>query len=84
MSTKIKSALSYLADRLSENSTWRGLILFATGIGITVEPELAAKITAVGLGVVGVVNILRQGAPTKSQVAVALATKADKPVDVKP
>ena len=78
MSEKLKAALSYLADRLSENSTWRGLILFATGIGITVQPELAAKITAVGLGVVGVVNILRTGAPTKTEVAQALETKADK------
>jgi hypothetical protein len=80
MSAKLKAALSYLADRLSENSTWRGLILFATGIGITVEPALAAKITAVGLGIVGVINILRQGAPSKSQVAAALESKADKPL----
>ena len=78
MNEKLKNALSYLADRLSESSTWRGLVLFATGIGITVEPELATKITAVGLGIVGVVNILRTGAPTKTEVAKALETKADK------
>jgi hypothetical protein len=80
MNEKLKKALSYLADRLSENSTWRGLILFATGIGITIEPEMATKITAVGLGIIGVINILRQGAPTKAQVQQALETKVDKPL----
>lgn len=75
----MKQAFNYILDRLSENSTWRGLVLFCTGVGITVQPELAAKITAVGLGIVGVINILRKGAPTRDEVAEALETKQDKP-----
>ena len=74
----IKAALNWLLDRLSENSTWRGIILTATGLGISLKPDQAAKITAVGLGIVGVINILRQGSPTKSEVAEALASKQDK------
>jgi hypothetical protein len=78
MNDKLKSALSYLLDRLSENSTWRGIVLGLTGIGIAISPDQAAKITAIGLGIVGVINILRQGSPTKAQVSDALSTKLDK------
>lgn len=80
MNEKLKSALSWIVDRLSENSTWRGIILTLTGLGIAVSPEQAVKITALGLGIVGVINILRQGAPTKTEVAKALETKVDKPL----
>lgn len=78
MTEKVTQAFNYILDRLGENSTWRGLILFVTGIGITLKPEQAAKITAIGLGVVGIINMFRQGSPTKDQVADALATKQDK------
>lgn len=79
MTEQMKNALSWIIDRLSENSTWRGIILALTGIGITIEPQLAAKITAAGLMIVGAINIFRQGAPTKAQVKEALDSKVDKP-----
>jgi len=50
-----------ILDRLSENSTWRGLILLATAAGVHLEPELQNQIVAAGLGLVGVINILRKG-----------------------
>ena len=59
----------WLLARLSENSTWRGLILFATAasalFGSKVserlgQPEVQAQIVAVGLGLVGVINIFRK------------------------
>jgi len=78
MNDKLKAAFNFILDRLSESSTWRGIILTLTGVGIVIEPGLAMKITAVGLGLVGVINIFRQGAPTKGEVAQALETKADK------
>ena len=78
MSTKLKSALNWILDRLAENSTWRGIILTLTGVGIALDPEQMAKITAIGLGIVGVINIIRKAAPTKVEVAEALATKQDK------
>ncbi len=79
MNAKLKAALTWILDRLSESSTWRGIVLTLTGVGIALSPEQAAKITATGLGIVGVINIFRQGNPTKSQVTDALATKQDKP-----
>lgn len=84
MSTKMQTAMDWLIARLSENSTWRGILMTATGLGIYIEPSKAAAITAGGLAAVGLINVFRQGAPTKTEVADALATKADKPVDAKP
>ena len=53
-------AFFYLLDRLSENSTWRGLILVATALGVRMEPELQNQIVATGLSLVGVINVLRK------------------------
>ena len=50
-----------ILDKLSENSTWRGLILLATAAGVNLEPELQNQIVAAGLGLVGLINILRKG-----------------------
>ena len=48
-------------EKLSENSTWRGLILLATAAGVHLEPELQNQIVAAGLGLVGLINVVRKG-----------------------
>ena len=50
-----------ILDSLSQNSTWRGLILLATAAGVHLEPELQNQIVATGLGLVGLINVLRKG-----------------------
>lgn len=50
----------YIVDRLSENSTWRGLIFVATAIGLKLDPEQGAAIVAAGLSVVGAINVFRK------------------------
>lgn len=50
-----------ILDKLSENSTWRGLILLATAAGVNLEPELQTQIVATGLGLVGLINVIRKG-----------------------
>ena len=50
-----------ILDKLSENSTWRGLILLATAAGVNMEPELQNQIVAAGLGLVGLINVIRKG-----------------------
>ena len=54
-------AIYFALDRLSENSTWRGLILVAVALGVKIEPELQNQIIAAGLGLVGTINIFRKG-----------------------
>ena len=44
-------------DRLSEPSTWRGLVALATGLGIAITPEMAAAITAFGISLIGLVGM---------------------------
>jgi len=52
--------MNYIIDRLAENSTWRGLILVTTALGVQLSPELASAIVAAGLGLVGLINVLRK------------------------
>lgn len=49
-----------ILEKLSENSTWRGLILVATAAGVHLEPELQNQIVAAGLSLVGIINVLRK------------------------
>ena len=50
----------YLIDRLQEPSTWRGIILFITGFGVTLSPETATHIIAAGVGTAGLVGVLTE------------------------
>lgn len=78
MSDKVKSALNYILGRLGENSTYRGLFMFFGGVGLAIPDATAQKVTAACMMIVGAINVFREGAPTKSQVAEALSTKQDK------
>jgi len=53
--------VNILLQRLSENSTWRGLILIATAVGVKIEPELQEAILVAGLSLVGLINVIRKG-----------------------
>jgi hypothetical protein len=57
----MKKTINTLLAKLSENSTWRGMILVATAIGVKIEPELQEAILVAGLGLVGLINIIRKG-----------------------
>lgn len=52
--------MQYLIDRLAEQSTWRGLILLATSLGLVLSPEQQAAIIALGLAAVGSINVFRK------------------------
>jgi hypothetical protein len=43
--------------RLTQESTWRGIILALTAFGIQIAPELIESIIVVGLALVGMINI---------------------------
>ncbi len=53
----MKNLLNTLLEKLSENSTWRGIILIATAVGVKIEPELQESIIVAGLGLVGLINV---------------------------
>ena len=57
----MKNIIDLVLKRLGENSTWRGLILVATALGLKLDPELQNQILAAGLGIIGLINVIRKG-----------------------
>ena len=52
--------MNYLLDRLREDSTWRGILMLLTAAGVSLDPSQANAIIAVGLSLVGLINVLRK------------------------
>lgn len=54
----MKQAYSYLLERFSEASTWRGIIVGLTGVGVGISPDLATGIVSAGMSLAGLVGIV--------------------------
>lgn len=52
---------TYILERAKEPSTWRGILLFLTAMGVPIAPELANNIVTVGLGLAGIVGMVTRG-----------------------
>lgn len=52
--------MKYLIDRLSEPSTWRGIISLLTLAGIKFAPEQAESVVTAGISVYSAINIFRK------------------------
>lgn len=48
---------AYILARAKEPSTWRGIILMLTAIGVPIAPAMADAIVSVGLAVAGLIGI---------------------------
>jgi hypothetical protein len=46
----------YILDRAKEPSTWRGLVLVLTALGVPLAPAMSDAIIAVGLAVAGLIG----------------------------
>lgn len=58
--------MNYFLERLKEPSSWRGLVMLATSIGLVISPEMGTAIVALGTGIAGVIGMT---APNKIKVA---------------
>lgn len=47
----------YVLARLKEPSTWRGLVLVLTSIGLGISPQQAEAIVAAGLAIAGLIGV---------------------------
>ena len=47
----------WLMNRMTEGSTWRGLVMLLTALGISLSPEQAAAIIACGMSVSGLLGV---------------------------
>jgi hypothetical protein len=46
-----------LLQRMQEPSTWRGLVMIVTSLGIAINPALIAPLIAAGTGIAGLVGV---------------------------
>jgi hypothetical protein len=61
--SRTRDIVAMIAKLASQPSTWRGAIMFASGLGIAFEPTLTAHISAVGMALAGLVGMLVDDAP---------------------
>lgn len=52
----------YILNRAKESSTWRGIILILTSVGVVIDPALADAIVAAGVGLAGIVGVVTSDA----------------------
>ena len=52
------NVIKWAADRLKAASTWRGLTMLLTALGISVKPDLMEQIIVAGTGVAGLIGIV--------------------------
>ena len=48
----------YILNRLTERSTWLGVIALATASGATIEAAIAEQIIAAGMAVAGLIGVV--------------------------
>lgn len=48
----------YIINRAKEASTWRGIILLLTAVGVPIAPAMADAIVSIGLALAGAVGVL--------------------------
>lgn len=53
----MKNLFKLIVNQLRQPSTWRGIVMAMTSIGIAVRPELMEQIVIAGTGVAGVIGI---------------------------
>lgn len=52
--------VQFLLDRLKEPSTWKGLTVVLTGLGIGISPDQAAAVASVGAAAFGLIEVFRK------------------------
>lgn len=57
--------IDFFAARLKEPTTWGGLIVILTGIGVHLSPEMSNAIISTGVAVGGLLMILLKEAGSK-------------------
>lgn len=56
--TPAQGMFKFILNRLTERTTWAGLVAIGTACGATIEPALSEQIIAVGLAVAGLIGVV--------------------------
>lgn len=57
------AVLRFVLARLREASTYRGLMLILTGLGVALRPEVAEAVMACGVALAGLAGVVLPDAP---------------------
>ena len=68
--------VNWALSRLSEQSTWKGIVLAITSAGVKLKPSQAANIIAIGLAIVAAINIFRNEKKAQQVAADTAVSKA--------
>ena len=52
--------MARIIEALKQESTWRGIIAIITAAGVVISPELATHIIALGMTIIGTINIAKK------------------------
>ena len=53
--------MQYIIERLKEPSTWRGIFMLLTALGLNIAPELQDSILQAGVALVGLAGVVTKG-----------------------
>lgn len=53
--------MNWIIEQLKQPSTWRGITMLITSLGIVIKPELMEQIVVAGTGVAGLIGVLFKG-----------------------
>jgi len=56
----MKIIVKWITNRLIEPSTWKGIVLAATGIGFHFDPAVQQAIITLGLALFGLIHIIEK------------------------
>lgn len=54
-------AAQWAIDQLKQPSTWRGITMLVTSLGIAINPDLMEQIVVAGTAVAGLIGVLFKG-----------------------
>lgn len=69
--------LKWLTARLSEASTWRGIILLLTALGVRLSPDLTEAIITAGIALAGLVGVITADEPKTKLPPIELQGKSE-------
>ena len=69
--------MKWLTARLSEASTWRGIILLLTALGVRLSPDLTEAIITAGIALAGLVGVLTADEPKTQLPPIELQGKSE-------
>lgn len=60
--------MAWILARLKEPSTWRGIVLLLTALGIRVRPDVWEYVASAGMAIAGLIGVLTSDEPKRVEV----------------